>query len=80
MTKITVYDTYLHKDIAFYTNKDFKSKDEAEQTLRLKDSLYFLIVKIEPVSHIKRTLISIFYAGTQFIEDVLYFNVKYLVI
>lgn len=80
MTKIIVYDTYLHTEIKFYVNKIFATKEEAERILRLKDYLYFPLVDVLPVGRVKKTLISLFYKSTTRIEDVLFSHIKYLII
>lgn len=80
MTKITVNDTYLHKNITFYTRKDLKDKDEVEQVLRLRDYLYFPIVEVKPASRLEKVLVPIFCSRTTLVDDVLFSNVKYLII
>jgi hypothetical protein len=79
MTKITIHDTYLHKDITFYSRRDFKDKDEVEQVLRLKDYLYFPIVEVKPTNLIEKLLIPIFYEKTTDVKDILFFHFKYLI-
>lgn len=80
MTKIIVYDTYLHTEIKFYVNQTFSTKEEAEKILRLKDYLYFPLVDVLPVNKIKSTVITLFYKSTTRTEDVLFSHVKYLII
>lgn len=80
MTKITVHDTYLHKNITFYVNQNFNSKHEVENTLRLQDYLYFPIVSIKNANKIEKLFIPVLYKKTKCVEDVLFYHVKYLII
>lgn len=80
MTKITVHDTYLHKDITFYTNQDFKNKEEVKKVLRLQDYLYFPIVSMRRANKFEKLLIPVLCQKTRHTEDVLFYNIKYLII
>ena len=80
MTKITVYDTYLHKNITFFVNRKYNNKEDVEKELRISSYLYFPVAAVEPASRLERLFVRMFCRQTKYIEDALFCNYKYLII
>ena len=80
MTKITVHDTYLNKNITFFTNKDLNSKEKVIKELRIHDYLYFSVVAVKPANRIEKVIVPFFCETTDDMINVLFYNYKYLFI
>lgn len=80
MTKITVHDTYLNKTFSFFVNQEYKNIDEVEKSLRIHDYLYFPVDAVRPANYLERLFVSLFCEKTEKMEDVLFYNYKYLTI
>lgn len=78
MTKIKYLDTYLNKESYFYVNRDFSTIEEVYQNLRIKDYLYYKVVAVSGVSHLKAMLISLTFDKTGYLEDVFFEHYKLL--
>lgn len=79
MTKITVTDTYLHKTFSFFVDQNYNSIDEVEKALRTHDYLYFPVVAVRPANRIEQLIVPRLCSKTNKVEDVLFYNYKYLI-
>ena len=80
MTRITVTDTYLNKTFSLFVNQDYNSIEEVEKELRIHDYLYFPVAAVRPANRIERLIIPRLCSSTDKMEDVLFYNYKYLIL